>query len=68
MQMHGNFLSRAKGRWTFIVCPQSARIATSASRPVDNINWPCYKFWLLLQCGTLTQPVHTCCQVIALLS
>ena len=23
-------------------CPQSARIATSASRPVNNINWPCF--------------------------
>jgi len=33
-------MSRAKaGGWIFIVCPQSARIATSASSTVNNINW-----------------------------
>jgi len=32
MQMHGISCHD--------LCPQSARIATSAYRPVNNINWP----------------------------
>jgi len=35
-------------RWIFIVCPPSAKIAKSASRPVNSISWPCIAVTLTL--------------------